>query len=243
MKRSRNKKGNRTNLKEHMNCEFDPLINGNPENSIIKVIHPPALHTILLGPVNHVFKELKKRFPKILKLVSSLHIQRSKYHGRNFEGNQCKNLLKKIEDMQIPECFKEFKDVFLAIRDLHEVCNAQVLSCNYPKVIDNFRTAWFKLTNEYPNVSTTPKIHIILHHLEDYFDETNMTLIKATDELVENMHQYLHKRLMRSNYLVKDLSNPNQGHRLYRAVRHLNSYNIILAKKSRSEAAKKSRKS
>ena len=52
------------------------------------------------------------------------------------------------------------------------------------------------------------------------------------------MHQYLHKHLMRSNYLVQDLYNPNRPHRLYRAVGHLNSYNVILAKKSRSEAAK-----
>ena len=65
MKRSRNKKGNRNNLKEHFNCEFDPLVNVNPDESVIKVIPPPAFHTILLGPVNHVFKELKKSFKKL----------------------------------------------------------------------------------------------------------------------------------------------------------------------------------
>ena len=43
------------------------------------------------------------------------------------------------------------------------------------------------------------------------------------------------------NYLVKDLSNHNKGAMLHKAVRQLNSYNIILAKKTRSEAAKKSR--
>ena len=223
-----------------MNCEFDPLIDGNCEDPIIKVIPPPPLHTILLGPVNHIFKELKKRFPKILQIVSELHIQRAKYHGRNFEGNQCRAILKKIEQMKIPDCFKEFKDVLLALKEIHEVCNAQLLSSNYHMVIDRFRSAWFKLTEEYPNISTTPKIHVILDHLEDYFDETNMTLIKTTDELVENMHQYLHKRLMRSLYLVKDLKNKNQGRKLFRAVRHLNSYNIILGKKSRSAAARKS---
>ena len=86
MRRSRNKNGNRTNLKNYMNCEFEPLINSDPEDPIIKTVPPPPLHTVLLGPVNHVMKELMKRSSKILKTLSNLHIQRSKYHGRSFEG-------------------------------------------------------------------------------------------------------------------------------------------------------------
>ena len=86
MRRSRSKKGKRTNLKKYMNCEFEPLINGDPEDPIIKTVPPPPLHTVLLGPVNHLMKELMKRYPKILKTLSNLHIQRSKYHGRSFEG-------------------------------------------------------------------------------------------------------------------------------------------------------------
>ena len=86
LRRSRSKKGNRKNLKRFMNCEYEPLINGIEDDPIIKTIPPPPLHTILLGPVNHVFKELLKRYKPILKKVSSLQIQRSKYHGRNFEG-------------------------------------------------------------------------------------------------------------------------------------------------------------
>ena len=72
IKRSRNKKGNRTNLKEHMNCEHEPLVNGEDDDPILKTVPPPPLHTILLGPVNHVFKELARRYPKIMKTVSRL---------------------------------------------------------------------------------------------------------------------------------------------------------------------------
>ena len=229
-----------------MNCEHEPLINGDPEESVIKTIPPPPLHTILLGPVNHIMKELFKRRPNMLKTISALHIQRSKYHGRNFEGKhkskymqilillytgpQCRSLLKKIEELQIPEAFNKFKDVLLSLRDLHHLCNAQLLSSDYHQVIEKFRSTWFTLTNEF-SVSTTPKIHILLDHIEDYFDETNVTLIKSTDELCENMHQFLNKRLMRSFYLIKDTSNPNQGKKLHRAVRHFNSYNLSIVKK------------
>ena len=130
-----------------------------------------------------------------------------------------------LEVMEIPEAFKEFSDVFLALRSLHQMCNQQLLPHDYYRVIDNFRTSWYTLTNEY-DISTTPKIHILLDHLEDYFYQTNMTLIKVTDKLCENMHKYLSKRLVQSMYHVKDVSNPNHGARLIRALRHLNTYNL-----------------
>ena len=71
-------------------------------------------------------------------------------------------------------------------------------------------------------------MHIILEHLMDYLDETGLSLVKTSDELIENMHQYLHKLLLKSFYKVKDVTNPNHGKRLYRAVMHLNSYNICV---------------
>ena len=97
-------------------------------------------------------------------------------------------------------------------------------------MIDRFRTSWYNLTDEY-DISTTPKVHILLDHLEDYFDLSNITLIKTTDELCENMHQFLNRRLMKSFYFVKDISNPNHGKKMFRAVRHLNTYNLCIVKK------------
>ena len=145
-------------------------------------------------------------------------------------GNQCRALLKSLHKLNIPDSFQEFTDVLYALRNLHHLCNQQFLPHNYPKVIDEFREKWYKLTEEY-DVTTSPKIHILLDHLEDYFDVTSTTLIKTTDELVENMHQYLHKRLIKSFYLVNDVTNPSQGARLFRAVPHLNSYKMSIVKK------------
>ena len=41
-------------------------------------------------------------------------------------------------------------------------------------------------------VSTPPKVHILLDHLEEYFDITNVTLLKTSDQLIE--HIYINKR-------------------------------------------------
>ena len=69
-------------------------------------------------------------------------------------------------------------------------------------------------------------VHILLDHLEDYFDLSNVTLIKTTDELGKNIYHYFNRRLMKSVYYLKEIANPNHGKRLLRAIRHLNTYNL-----------------
>ena len=91
-------------------------------------------------------------------------------------------------------------------------------------MINKFSSSWFKLKSKF-NISTTNKIHIILDHLEDYFCETEMTLLKTTEEVVESMHQAVYKRLMKG-YNVKDITNPNHGKKLMDLVRRINTYNL-----------------
>ena len=133
-------------------------------------------------------------------------------------------ILKNIERLQIPEELVTYKNVLLAIRSLHLVCNSQVLPHNYTEVIDKFSSSWFQLKQKF-NISTTPKVHIILDHLEDYFIETDLILIKTTDEIVESIHQAVFKCLMKG-YNVKDISDPNHGNKLMDLVWRINTYNL-----------------
>ena len=110
------------------------------------------------------------------------------------------------------------------------MCNEDYLPCNYVKIIDEFTAAWNSLSLKY-SISTTPKIHIIIDHLIDYFDSSEMTLRKTSDELIENMHQFMHKRLMKG-YWVKDVENPSHGLLLFRAVKHINCYNLRIINKT-----------
>ena len=77
------------------------------------------------------------------------------------------------------------------------------------------------------NINISNKLHIIFDHLQDYYDYTNLSLIKTGDELIESMHQYVDKRMQKSNYMVKDYLNPRHGEKFYHSVLHLNSYNIV----------------
>ena len=80
------KRRDRSKLKNYKNVEYKPLIEADEDTPIIELVPPPPLHLLLLGPVNDIIKKLQQLHPPILKLIEKLHIQRSKYQGKNFEG-------------------------------------------------------------------------------------------------------------------------------------------------------------
>ena len=53
-------------------------------------------------------------------------------------------------------------------------CDDEYLSISYLKDINNFWEKWFKLIDKFP-VTTPLKVHILMDHLEDYFDLTDLT--------------------------------------------------------------------
>ena len=91
-------------------------------------------------------------------------------------------------------------------------------------MLNNFFSSWFKLRNRF-NILTTPKIHIILHHLEDYFDDAELTLKQCTDELVESMHQFVYKSMMKG-YIIKNIVSPKYGDMLFNLVRSIYCNNL-----------------
>ena len=106
------------------------------------------------------------------------------------------------------------------------MCYAEVLPTNYASIINEFKRAYEIIFVRF-RVSITNKLHIVFDHLQDYYDQTRLSLRKTSDELIENMHQYVHRRMLKGGYLVKDLLNPLHGVNLYRAVLHINAYNVI----------------
>ena len=135
--------------------------------------------------------------------------------------------MKNVEKLKIPSKFVEFETMLLALRKLNLMVSQETLPSNYSHVISHYANSWYILSDKF-NLSTSPKCHIILEHLEEYYNETGLSLVKTSDQLIENMHQYFHKILTRSNYYVKHPLNPRHGRYLLRAVKHLNSLNICI---------------
>ena len=109
------------------------------------------------------------------------------------------------------------------VSSLYIVSHSQLLSLNYCEVINNFNESCVKLASKF-KLSTTSKLHIIIENLCNYFDETNLTLVKASDEIVKNCHQLFNKRWIKG--FAVDLSNPAHGENLYNAVRSFNRYSL-----------------
>ena len=59
----------------------------------------------------------------------------------------------------------------------------------------------------------------------DYFDETNLTLFKASDGIVENFHQLFNK-MFNKRVCSRHLSNLAHGENLDNAVRSFNRYSL-----------------
>ena len=82
-------------------------------------------------------------------------------------------ILNKTPQLKIPEHLSAFTTALCKLRKLFILVNNEFLPCNYHQIIDEFTCAWCVLWNNF-NVSITPKVHIIMDHLADYFDLTNM---------------------------------------------------------------------
>ena len=135
-------------------------------------------------------------------------------------------ILKKVKQLKISPALKAFEDFLSNLNLLYIVSNSQLLPHNYCQVIDSFSRSCLKLSTKF-KLSTTPKIHIVLHHLCDYFDETNLTLVKVSDEIVENCHQLFHKRFVKG-FVVKDLKHSAHGEKLFNVFRSFNTYNLTI---------------
>ena len=69
----------------------------------------------------------------------------------------------------------------------------------------------------------------------DYFDLIKMTLHQTSDELIENMLQFMHICLKKV-YYVKNIENLCHGQLFFCTIKHIICYNLIMKQKlSREE--------
>ena len=102
---------------------------------VILLVPPPELH-LMLGPVNKMFDELLKVWPQAEKWSDILHIKREEYHGDQFNGNECRKLLKNTSVLReiapTPNLkIQKFIEAFEMINDVVKSCYVKNLAQNY----------------------------------------------------------------------------------------------------------------
>ena len=76
------------------------------------------------------------------------------------------------------------------------------------------------------DLSYTNKINIIQDHLADKLRNRGQTLLKESDEHVEQVHHYLREHEDRHSYKVRKIGSPSQGQKQHEMIVNWNSKTI-----------------
>ena len=146
----------------------------------------------------------------------------------------CGKILKNVNiiEKEIPPEYHDFVEVFDAINEVKNSTFGTKLSICSPRPAPYFRNVAKKFENKWYNVQTKFKIscpnkaHFIMSHVAEYVENSNLSLGRTSDQLIESTHQHTNKIFQRSRYFVKDVSSPAHKKGLKNGVNHYNSYNL-----------------
>lgn len=126
-----------------------------------------------------------------------------------------------------------------SIKQLYSSVASTKLDIDYKDKINTFRSTWTEmvegLTKAEYNISTPPKVHIIIDHLGDYLDLTGKSLAYTSDQHIEATHQRIHRIERNSGYSRKRKSGMKASLALIGKTRHANSYNVLNYPKRKKE--------
>ena len=118
--------------------------------------------------------------------------------GGQFAGNSIQKIISE-EGLQSLRKYIEDKDVIepvieylRSIRNVYQMSVSEDLDPNYDDIIDKYCEKFMELyNNDKIRLMETPKCHILMVHLSQYFRETNQTLYAVSDSYCETTHQAL----------------------------------------------------
>ena len=84
----------------------------------------------------------------------------------------------------------------------------------------------FQELQEKFNVSMPLKMHVILHHYQDFFDLSGETLLSYSDEITEAMHSQIRLFEDAHRYINNQKGSSSHARMQHRSTVHLNSVNI-----------------
>ena len=207
-----------------------PLLTGDPERLVLDMLNPPSLH-LLLGVVNKLIDTMevslfdnKDEGEKWMDdyLTKQCIIRKKKQGRRGLEGNQASKFLHKVDNMELALSQQgeaimikgaPYVAVMRAYLAVQSSCMGSELKTDYIKTISSFTEAYTAI----PDISVTPKVHIIMHHLTEFFNIKGKDhgLSFYSEQAVEAVH-YDFKNFW-NKYAVEP-ENPNFGRNLKSAV-------------------------
>ena len=231
--------GVRNELKEYFNAIHEPILkapnaklleNDHSETKTLLLTPIPPLHVIRLGPVNKIWKGLaqKETFGQLDRFEKLLGLVRKDRQKKEFQGPQCVKILNNLDLLRLtlPANLHSYVDALESIKNIYQMATAKEVEPDHRNIIENFEQQWRILMDEHGE--TMPlKVHIIVHHMSDYFDEAGKTLRTTSDQFVEAAHHKVkHFIEAHPNYNHVDKSTEQYGQAILSCVTHFNSNNL-----------------
>ena len=163
-----------------------PLFEENDDLTVLERCVIPELH-ILQGLVNHIFwKGLVSLLGEETALIwpETLTVIAQDYHGKVFEGNACRKLVRNSDELLLNPCIYgevgklalvPFVDVFKAMDKIIDNCfsSHRNKTENLDTLLTNFRRAY-----EATELTVTLKFHVLLEHLTDCLKLLNNAVLE-----------------------------------------------------------------
>lgn len=215
--------GKKELAKNYMCCISPPIFNVNKDTPIIEIMNPPELH-LLLGIVNLLFNHMYKAFKKIAVAWAKMcNAERQITYGGqgNFNGNDCKKLLDKLDDLRriCPiECLK-YVQVLSDFRKVVDGCFGRTLNPEFAKYIDSFKKSYLGLEE----VPVTPKVHCVFVHVKEFCQKHNVGLGIFSEQAFESVHHEF--KIIWNKHKVRPTHSEYKKH-LLRAVCEFNGLHV-----------------
>ena len=227
----------RAMLRQFNGVEFPPsFVHPDQEEKLVSEIYPPPqLHVGVLGPGNDVLQFLEKQFPVDMEDFKHRHHIKGSGPGKTLNGPTLKRIMENkkgiLDDLERvlsagkPE-FQLFVQHLSNLGQLNRAVNMKNLDIGLVKTLISDIEFVFKQLQQHFDISMPLKMHIIVHHYRDYFEQSGETLLKYTDEFTESMHSQL--RQFEESHHYKNLKFECESHAEVqnKSIVHINSLNI-----------------
>lgn len=191
---------------KYMNCVAEPLlVTLDVEKLVMDIFACPTVH-LFTGCFNKMFQELEKIYSKVKRWATRLYVKRKKYHGKTFEGPQCKKMLNNLDTLKdlikgekgkLSAICEKYVLAFEALDSVVSACFGQFLDPSYPRALSDFQRCYLDL-----GISVTTKAHYMLEHVDEYIQREGVGLGWFSEQTAEAIHADLKKKW--NHYKVLD---------------------------------------
>jgi len=141
-------------------------------------------------------------------------------HGGSFTGNSCKKLLKNLDFLEenLPISLLKYVTCLKAFDDVTKSTFRTNLDPSYKTTINHFKSSFLKL-----GIKTTPKIHAVFFHVQEFCEKTDLGLGTYSEQASEAVHSDF--SVIWNRFKVLE-NNPTFSNQLLAAVTFYNTSHI-----------------